>query len=133
MNQQPAPLSSSERYEKRDFWMRPMVIASVVLMALIGASLVASSFLEDALKGSADAGGPDLHPRAPSREISTEPLLQSHPVPDLEAYESAMQQALEEYRWIDPVGGVVQIPIERAMTLYLERNGDAGSEGGDDG
>jgi hypothetical protein len=43
--------------------------------------------------------------------------LQSTPQVDLRSYRLAQANALESYRWIDRAGGIVQIPIERAMEL----------------
>jgi hypothetical protein len=45
------------------------------------------------------------------------PTLQSAPQDELRTYRRAKAAALEGYRWIDRRGGVVQIPIERAMEM----------------
>lgn len=63
-------------------------------------------------------------PHAPAaapaaEESSTAPFatLQSAPQDELRAYRRSKATALEGYRWVDRAGGVVQIPIERAMEL----------------
>jgi len=43
--------------------------------------------------------------------------LQSAPQDELRAYRRGKATELEGYRWVDRAGGVVQIPIERAMEL----------------
>ncbi len=43
--------------------------------------------------------------------------LQSAPQDELRSYRRSKAMALESYRWVDRTGGVVQIPIERAMDL----------------
>jgi len=43
--------------------------------------------------------------------------LQSAPQNDLRSYRRDKATALEGYRWVNRAGGVVQIPIERAMEL----------------
>src|ERR1022692_3313835 len=43
--------------------------------------------------------------------------LQSAPQDELRTYRRGKATALEGYRWVDRTGGVVQIPIERAMEL----------------
>jgi hypothetical protein len=43
--------------------------------------------------------------------------LQSAPQDELRSYRRSKAMALEHYRWVDRTGGVVQIPIERAMDL----------------
>jgi hypothetical protein len=44
-------------------------------------------------------------------------ILQSAPQDELHTYRLGKAAALEGYHWIDRSGGVVQIPIERAMEL----------------
>jgi hypothetical protein len=44
-------------------------------------------------------------------------ILQSAPQGELRTYRRGKATALEGYRWVDRTGGVVQIPIERAMEL----------------
>jgi len=63
-------------------------------------------------------------PHAPAaapaaEESSTAPFatLQSTPQDELRAYRRGKAAELEGYRWVDRAGGVVQIPIERAMEL----------------
>ena len=43
--------------------------------------------------------------------------LQSAPQDELRAYRRSKATALEGYHWVDRAGGVVQIPVERAMEL----------------
>jgi len=51
--------------------------------------------------------------------------LQSAPQDDLRSYRRGKAGALEGYRWVDRAGGVVQIPIERAMELLAsEQSGE---------
>jgi len=49
--------------------------------------------------------------------------LQSAPQDELRSYRRAKATALEGYRWVDRNGGVVQIPIERAMELVATQGG----------
>jgi len=49
--------------------------------------------------------------------------LQSAPQDELRSYRRAKAAALEGYRWVDRNGGVVQIPIERAMELMATQGG----------
>jgi hypothetical protein len=39
----------------------------------------------------------------------------------LKNYRDSQWEQLETYGWVDKEGGVVRIPIERAMDLVLER------------
>jgi hypothetical protein len=40
---------------------------------------------------------------------------------DLQNYRDGQREQLESYGWVDKEGGVVRIPIERAMDLVIER------------
>ena len=52
--------------------------------------------------------------------------LQSAPQDDLRTYRRGKATALEGYRWLDRSGGVVQIPIERAMELVATQGVTSG-------
>jgi hypothetical protein len=47
--------------------------------------------------------------------------LQNAPFHDLEVLREHEAQFLHGYGWVDPAAGVVHIPIEQAMRLYVER------------
>ncbi len=65
------------------------------------------------LPRAASAAAPDT-PGSATVPFAT---LQSAPQDDLRSYRLGKAGALEGYRWVDRAGGVVQIPIERAMEL----------------
>ncbi len=50
-----------------------------------------------------------------------QPRLQRNPRADMTEYQRRMEQRLQGVGWVDRRAGVVHIPIERAMTLLLER------------
>ena len=66
-------------------------------------------------------------PESPSRivqqphVIAPPPQLQTNPTAELEQFEAAQDAKLNSYGWIDKNGGVVRIPIQRAMDLIVER------------
>jgi hypothetical protein len=49
------------------------------------------------------------------------PQLQPDPVADYNVYRLSEQQMLDSYGWVDQSGGVVRIPIDRAMDLLVQR------------
>jgi hypothetical protein len=57
------------------------------------------------------------------------PQLQTSAPQDLLALSNEKRAMLNGYRWLDRKTGVVQIPIERAMQLSVERNGRAAEPG----
>jgi len=54
---------------------------------------------------------------------SPSPQLQSSPAGDLRTYREEKTAVLQSYRWIDKDTGRLQIPIDRAMQLMVDRQG----------
>lgn len=63
------------------------------------------------------------HRRVRSDQIAAipPPQLQLDPARDLAAFREAERQRLSTYGWVDRSRGVVRIPLERALSLTLER------------
>lgn len=51
--------------------------------------------------------------------------LQTAPFADLHTLREEEAKILSSYGWVDQVGGVVHIPIEEAMSLYVSRQAGA--------
>jgi hypothetical protein len=65
-------------------------------------------------------------PLSPSAMVNAqkqppEPRLQQHPAQDMRDWRAAEDRASRQYAWIDPDKGIVQIPVERAMDLVVQR------------
>ncbi|HET6423407.1 MAG TPA: hypothetical protein VFG20_06970 [Planctomycetaceae bacterium] len=52
---------------------------------------------------------------------TTSPHLQETPVRDYVLYRAEQDAAASTYGWVDRNNGVVRLPVDRAMELYLER------------
>ncbi|SDL72118.1 hypothetical protein SAMN05661010_02415 [Modicisalibacter muralis] len=52
---------------------------------------------------------------------SPAPALQPSPQSDLAAFEARMTREMSHYGWVDRQANIVRLPIERAMTLLVER------------
>lgn len=52
-----------------------------------------------------------------TRPLVSNPRLEPYPLEDLHSYQAAQRAKLSSYRWINRPAGIVQIPIEQAMTL----------------
>jgi len=50
------------------------------------------------------------------------PALQPAPAGDLETYRAEKRSKLRTYRWLDRGKGLVQIPIDEAMSIVAQRN-----------
>jgi hypothetical protein len=55
------------------------------------------------------------------RRLPPEPRLQTDPRDDMANLRRSEDDVLDSYGWVDRNAGVVRIPIERAMTLVVER------------
>jgi len=53
--------------------------------------------------------------------LPPEPRLQTDPRGDLRALREQEERTLRSYQWVDKNAGVVRIPIERAMSLTVDR------------
>jgi hypothetical protein len=98
-------------------WQRIAVTAAGLVTALLLVAFIASGafyLLRPA------AFTPPSAPAPPANIAG--PRLQSAPLPDLQALRQEKSAMLNQYRWIDRDHGVVQIPIEHAMQLMVERN-----------
>jgi hypothetical protein len=67
-----------------------------------------------------DPTPPPLVRRDPNR-LPPEPRLQSRPAGDLATLREEQQRHLESYGWVDEKAGVVHIPVDEAMKLFVER------------
>lgn len=91
-----------------------LIVAAVIIHIALGAIF---AFLSKAHPS----------PEAPSRVvvepriIAPEPHLQTNPSVDLTEFREAEENKLNSYGWVDKRGGIVRIPIERAMDLIVQR------------
>lgn len=53
--------------------------------------------------------------------LPPEPRIQRDPEGELRAMREQEARILDDYRWVDKDAGVARIPIDRAMTVALER------------
>jgi hypothetical protein len=65
-------------------------------------------------------------PPSPMAEALIDPIppgprLQSAPPRDMDELRAQDKDTLDTYGWIDQAGGVARIPIDRAMSLVLEK------------
>ncbi len=58
---------------------------------------------------------------AMAQKLPPEPRLEAHPSLDMKEMRAAEDRKLHQYAWIDPDKGIVQIPVDRAMELILEK------------
>ena len=112
------------RFERED--VGPKLIATaaagLVLMTVVCAAVAA--WLLVFLRGRESAGDP----QRPALFFSTgerQPegvRLQAAPLAELQALRAEERKILNSYGWVDQAAGVVHIPIDQAMQLYLARH-----------
>ena len=120
------------KHETRDANIRNVVIfgAGLVVLTAFGLAVSAGVFHYFALH---QALGPPASPFENVRELPPAPRLQVTPVQDLEHYRAGQDQELTSYGWVDQKGGVVRIPIDRAMDLLIEKGLPVRSPGSKEG
>jgi hypothetical protein len=115
-----APENHQPRYEKSDvsvgalFGFAIGVVALVVFGVLISAGVFG-------LLVRVESTGPAATPFETGRELPPQPRLQTAAPQDLKHYKDAQNKTLSTYGWVDANGGVVRIPIDRAMDLMLQK------------
>lgn len=106
-------------YEVRDADLKALLQFGFWLAVLLAVTLIAMRFVFGYLTTLTPLG-PAASPFANTREIPTGPLLQASPHQDLTTFCSEQRQLIDSYAWINKAGGIVQIPIDRAMELTLQ-------------
>src|SRR5690242_13095314 len=115
----PFVMSAHEQTDARTKWVFAVVFLLAVLVAV--SQFVLSGYL-NSLKHKptpADPWHPVSRTPAAAQAASPFPLLQVSPSLDLERFRTREEAELHSYGWINRTGGVVRIPIERAMDLVL--------------
>lgn len=110
---------SDEGYERSDADPRPLVLAVFVLALLLFASLAVSAWLSQDAEAEL-FGQESANPVRALRIAPAGPELLAVPALELEELRTWEERLLTSTAWIDPVNGVVRIPVERAIELSLE-------------
>lgn len=97
--------------ETRDLNARPIAWVALGTVAVMAAMLAGLAALQGRFQHL--AGLPAPSPGTPPIWVHERDLK--------ERYFAARTQDLARYRWLDRDAGVVQLPIERAMALVVER------------
>jgi hypothetical protein len=110
------------KHEVRDVNLRAVVgiVVGVVVLTLLG--VVVSLGVYDLMSLRWQATEPPPPPMVETLPaLPPEPRLQVTPAADLGKIRAEEDAVLSTYGWIDEQGGIVRIPIERAMELLVER------------
>lgn len=111
--------SKGPGYETSDARVTPLVFATLGLVVVIVAGMAASAWIDREYSESAHEGE-RVSPMAQFREPPPGPQLQAVPSAELEAKRAWEARQLSGTEWIDPVNGIVRIPIDAAIELSLK-------------
>lgn len=103
-------------YENKDLDGRGIVLSTaVILIMLIGiVFLLRPLFKIDLMKHVLTTNSATI-----TQNFSS-PLLQPFPRVDWESFQTWEEDQLDSYGWVDPQKGVVRIPIQEAMNIFLQ-------------
>ncbi len=113
----------SPPYETQDTRAKPLVVWGLLLILLVvGAALIMGlTFRMFERQEAMSAAEPN--PMEAFRERPPGPVLQVDPSKELAAARQLWHERLTSYGWVAPESGVIHIPIDRAISLYAERQG----------
>jgi hypothetical protein len=130
MDRQPPPHetdATAVRFEKADVEPRAIARFALGLGALTVVTAAVAIWLLVWLRHHEESADPQRPPLYFAQE-HREPAgvrLQTAPFTDLHTLREEEEKILSSYGWVDQAGGVVHIPIEEAMSLYVARQAGA--------
>jgi len=115
-------------YEASDAKSGPLWVGAIVLALLMAGSMAISLWVDRGLTERIQSEDVP-HPMAELRTESDTPPLLAVPAAELVRHRSEEEAALNgPASWIDPVNGVVRIPIQEAMQKVLAEGFPVNSE-----
>jgi hypothetical protein len=110
-------------HEERDIAVRPIALTIAGLLVVVIAVFVFIQILLNVLAGvqSRRSAAPSPLAGAYGMKEPPAPRLQTDPVADLQELRARDQALLSGYAWVDRDGGVVRLPIERAIDVLAAR------------
>lgn len=120
MRTKPEAPNPAGGHETSDVNVRPLAYFGGVLFLVLVLTLISMRWVFFHYAKSQPLGPPPT-PFENARTLPPAPRLQVEPRLELEHYRQQQQQMLTSYGWVDRPNGIVRIPIDRAITLLLER------------
>lgn len=110
-------------YEARDIKASSIVAAGVALglMIVVFGAVAWGVYRHLAFRAASTSPPPNPLAAAHARQQPPTPRLQANPRRDLQEFRAHEDQWLESYGWVDRKGGVIRIPIDRAIALLVTR------------
>ncbi len=111
---------SSPGHETRDLQPRTILIFGIALSVTILVCLAVANWMFHYFAALQTASSPPLSPLA-RQEAPPGPHLQAQAPEDLRKFRAEEEATLNSYGWVNQQGGIVRIPIDRAMQLLVQR------------
>jgi hypothetical protein len=110
---------AGDGYERSDVEARPLIVLGLLTLFFLVGGLAVSAWVSDYFTSRLGARTePD--PLEELRLPPDAPRLLAKPARELAEHRAREDELLYTAGWIDPVNGIVRIPIERALELALE-------------
>ena len=116
-------------FEPTDVQVPVILRFGAVMVTMIVLSAIGSWVIFRLLFAEAKRADPKLSPLAViDHQAPPAPRLVANEPADLDSVRREEQATLESYGWVDRSGGVVRIPIERAMELVAKESAPRGQD-----
>jgi len=114
---------ADRRHEGSDVNYRALVMIAFSMLALAFTIHVCLWYQTLLYRATPQKSPAAVSPLALGPQVPPPPRVQYDPPAELARYRSAQNTLLSQYQWVDRKHGIVRIPIERAMDLYLREHG----------
>jgi hypothetical protein len=114
------PSASPSAHEASDLHIPIILRVAAVLGVTLMASILVIALFFRTMEHIYGPRTSEAAPEVTLSELPPAPTLQMHPGHDLQEVREVESSHLDQYGWIDRQHGVAQIPIERAMILWVK-------------
>ncbi len=114
------PSASPSAHEAADLHLPSILWTSIVLAIVLAVSVLVLVLFFEHMEREFPQRTSEADPKVPASSLPPVPRLQTSPLRDLHEVRAAEDSHLNQYGWIDHSHGVAQIPIERAMLLWVK-------------
>ena len=114
------PSASPSAHEASDLHVPIILRVAVVLGVMIVVSILAVTMFFRHMEQTYPKRTSEAAPQVTAADLPPAPRLQTDPLRDLKAVRQIEDSHLDQYGWIDRQHGIAQIPVERAMVLWVK-------------
>jgi len=108
-------------YEKADVHLPAIVKNLIALFVLLTVAMVAMWWFFKIYRNWRASNDAPLPPMANVNQVPPDPRLEIREGEVVDATRAYDQPLITGYAWVDEKAGIVQIPVKRAMELYVQQ------------